>query len=119
GAAKLLLETDGLTFQGVNLEFKEESQVKPSGTGAASGKPPPRAAGTRPSAPAAFVPRAAAVPKPKARLGLGASKTGAAEPPPQQASNAGMQSLGEASAGSSSGGKTQDAFRAMLSGGKK
>ncbi|KAG8892210.1 hypothetical protein FRC01_014290, partial [Tulasnella sp. 417] len=119
GAAKLLLETDGLTFQGVKLEFKEESQVKPSGTGAASGKPHPRGAGTRPSAPAAFVPRAAAVPKPKARLGLGAVRTSVTKPPPQQTGNSGMQSRGETSAGSSSGGKTQDAFRAMLSGGKK
>lgn len=113
-AAKLLLETNGLTFQGVKLKFMEESQVKPPGAGAASSKAPARAPGNRPSAPAAFVPRAAAVPKPKARLGIGAAKSSAAKPPPQQAGSSGTQSLGEAAGGSSSGGKTQDAFRAML-----
>ncbi|KAG9040601.1 Splicing factor [Tulasnella sp. UAMH 9824] len=118
-AAKLLLETNGVTFQGVKLELMEESQVKPSGAGPAASKAPARATGARQTAPAAFVPRAAAVPKPKARLGIGAAKTSAAKPPPQQASSSGTQSQGEATVGSSSGGKTQDAFRAMLSGGKK
>ncbi|KAG8925497.1 Splicing factor [Tulasnella sp. 408] len=118
-AAKLLLETNGVPFQGVKLELVEESQVKPPGAGPAASKAPARATGSRSAAPAAFVPRAAAVPKPKARLGIGAAKANAAKPPPQQASSSGAQSQGEATAGSSSGGKTQDAFRAMLSGGKK
>lgn len=119
-AAKLLLGTVDLTFQGAKLELTEESQVETPSTGASSSKAPARPANARPSAPAAFVPRAAAVPKPKARLGIGAAKANAAKPSPHQASTSGTQtSSATGTAGSSTGGKNQDAFRAMLSGGKK
>ncbi|KAG8973011.1 Splicing factor [Tulasnella sp. 425] len=119
-AAKLLLETVDLTFQGAKLELTEESQAETPSTGATSSKAPARPGNARPSAPAAFVPRAAAVPKPKARLGIGAAKANAAKPSPHQASASGTQtSSATATAGSSTGGKNQDAFRAMLGGGKK
>jgi len=104
-AGRLLLSTDGLTFDGVKLNLVEEgSRPKPRADLQADAAP----AGTSKKAGAsAFIPRAAKA-TPKTRMGLGyTARTG------------GMNAVKVAAATSEPGpssrqSKDQDAFRAML-----
>ncbi|KAG8906149.1 Splicing factor [Tulasnella sp. 403] len=110
-AAKLLLGTDQLVFQGSALELTEEPE----------GSKPPRGhpSASTSLAKAAFVPRAAT--RPKARLGLGSKYPIQPAPATQRESDAtnSTQELGQAAtSGDRAGSKNQDTFRAMLTGGK-
>ena len=106
-ASKLLLSGQQLEFQGQQLQMMEESEHLAKVKAAASTK------ATASTAAPSFVPRAAA--KPKARLGLGSGKPKAAS-----AASASSNPTFVPSAASGHGGpsKSQDAFRAMLGGGK-
>ncbi|KAG9075182.1 Splicing factor [Ceratobasidium sp. UAMH 11750] len=95
---RLLLLTEPIIFNGVELEITEEGPAGPAKSGA-NAPFVPRAAGSRP------------------RAGLGSKKAGpgAAKPQPTQF----VQPGGEAAPTSAAGTKNQDDFRSMLISGKK
>ncbi|KAG8966590.1 Splicing factor [Tulasnella sp. 419] len=100
-AGRFLLLPNGFKYEGVELQLSEE--------GPTSSKPPAAASTT------SFVPRAAG--KPKAGLGFKKQTISAvAKSTSGKATSTSGQSQTQQASGSSSGGKDQDAFRAMLQG---
>ncbi|KAG8924802.1 Splicing factor [Tulasnella sp. 418] len=100
-AGRFLLLPNGFKYEGVELQLSEE--------GPTSSKPPAAASTT------SFVPRAAG--KPKAGLGFKKQTISAvAKSTSGKATSTSGQSQTQQASGSSSSGKDQDAFRAMLQG---